>query len=316
MDARVDPADVATELVLRRELGDVLAAFEAGGVRTLVFKGAALGFTHYAVPAARPRIDADLLVRPEDREAASRTLERLGYRQPLRIPGELTRSQAVHEKVDALGVTHIIDLHWKISKPQVFGRVFSFDELAAGAVPLPALGSSARTPGPVHALAIACVHRVAHHHGPERDRPMWIEDIHRLSGRLNASEARAFAELAASKRILRVCAEGLSTSRRELGTSLPAGLLEWLEQEADRHPAEPSAMYLRPRMRRIDVLVSDLSALPTWRARAQLLGEHVFPPASYMQEAYSIRNRAFLPVLYLWRVVQGATEWFHPPRRE
>lgn len=309
-----ESAAVATELVLRKELGHVLAALDAAGVRTLVFKGAALAFTHYAQPSDRPRVDADLLIVPDQREAAVRTLEQLGYRHPIRIPGELTRSQAVYEKIDELGIAHTIDLHWQVSKPQVFGHLFPFDELAAVSVPVPALGPSARAPGCMHALAIACVHRVAHHHGAERDRPIWLTDIHLLAGRLTPADAAAFVAFAGQKGILRVSVDALGLAQRELGTTLPADLLDRLRHEATRHPEEPSATYLQPRMRRVDVLVSDLSALPSWRARVRLLGEHVFPPARYMRETYGVSSRGMLFAMYIWRVIHGAAGWFRVAR--
>jgi hypothetical protein len=63
----------------------------------------------------------------------------------------------------------------------------------------------------------------------------------------------------------------------------------------------------------VDVLLSDVTALPDWRARARLVKEHVFPPAAYMREAYGISGRGWLPALYIWRFATGARRWFRPP---
>lgn len=309
-DPSVSPATVATELVLRRELQAVLADLDAAGVRTLVFKGAALAFTHYPTPAARPRIDADLLIAPQDRERATGVLERRGYLRPLRIPGELIRSQILFEKTDAFAICHAVDLHWKICKPKLFADVLSFDELWASAVRVPDLGPSARVPGPVHALAVACVHRVAHHHGAARHRRIWLYDIHLLAGRLSADETRQFLALAAAREIARVCADGIALAQASFGTRLSAGLLERLHQISADQSGAPSARYLEPRLRRVDVLASDLATLGSWRQRAALLHEHLFPPASYMREKYGRSIRLPLAWLYLRRVVEGALGWF------
>lgn len=308
-----EPAAVATELVQRKELAAVLKALDDGGIRILLFKGAALAFTHYAYSSDRPRLDADLLVAPAQRQAAAQVLERLGYRPPPRIPGSLIQSQAVFEKTDELGVAHTIDLHWHISKPQIFAHLFPFDELAAAAVPVPALGPAARAPRAVHALAIACVHRVAHHHGPDRDRPMWLTDIHLLASRLTPGEAAEFVAYAERHRIVRICADALTSAERAIGRALPEPLAQ-LRAKAANVPREPTAAYLEPKMRRVDVLVNDLAALPSWRTRAQLLFEHVFPPRSYMQGTYGVKQPGVLPVLYLWRILRGAAGWFRVER--
>jgi hypothetical protein len=300
---------VVTDMARRRELIRVLEALGRAGVRPLVFKGAALARSHYPLPAARPHLDVDLLVPETQVDAAAAAIEACGYTRPLRIPGELIRSQAPLVRTDPHGVMHTIDLHWQISKPQVFGHVLSWAELDAQAVALPAFGAGARAPGAVHALAIACIHRVAHHHGPERDKLIWLYDVHLLAGRLTTEEADAFAALAKHKRIAAICADGMMLACEHFRTRLPAGLLEALTRAAADDPHEPSAAYLRAGMRRVDVLLSDLSALPSWTQRAHLLREHLFPPASYMREAYGLRGRACLPAVYAWRAVTGAVRW-------
>jgi len=63
-----------------RVLGDVLAAFEAAGIRVLVLKGAALVHLVYPEPALRPMSDLDLLVARADLARAQKTLAQLGFR--------------------------------------------------------------------------------------------------------------------------------------------------------------------------------------------------------------------------------------------
>jgi hypothetical protein len=308
MDAVVRDA-VVTDMARRRELMRVLESLERARVTPLVFKGAALARSHYPLPAARPHLDVDLLVPEAQVEPATAAIEGCGYGRPLRIPGELIRSQTPLVRTDAYGVMHTVDLHWQVSKPQVFGHLFSWAELEGQAVRLPALGAGVRAPGPVHALAIACVHRVAHHHGPERDKLIWLYDVHLVAERLTDEQSAAFAALAKRRRIAAICADGLALACRRFRTRLPDGLLNALTRAAADDPHAPSAVYLRPGMRRVDVLVSDLSALPSWSQRAHLLGEHLFPPPSYMRETYGIGGRACLPALYAWRAVTGAVRW-------
>src|SRR5688572_32730630 len=52
----------SVELVRRAELRRVLEAFHCAGISSILFKGAALAYTHYQFPHLRPRLDTDLLV--------------------------------------------------------------------------------------------------------------------------------------------------------------------------------------------------------------------------------------------------------------
>jgi hypothetical protein len=312
----------ATEQIVRRELRDVLAALNAEGVGALLFKGAALAFTHYPDPAARPRVDTDVLVRLRDVRAAARVFDRLGYRRELCVTGELVgsdvpdqtidrylaSSQIPYSKIDRYDIHHEIDLHWKPSIPHVFANLLSADDLTTSAVPVPALGDGVKAFGPVHALALACMHRVAHHHS--HDRLIWLYDIHLLSGALTREEAGSFVQLAVRSGISAVCLQGLSVSREKFLTVVPGELMNELRLAQTRHVREPSAVYVGTRLRKVDVLLSDLAVLSSWSQRARLLRQHVFAPASYMQKVYGVSGRAWLPVLYAWRFVTGALAWF------
>ncbi len=59
----------------------------------------------------------------------------------------------------ARGIAHNIDLHWRISDQQSFAWLFSFAELAAAAVPVPALNRHALRLGNAHALLLCLLHR-------------------------------------------------------------------------------------------------------------------------------------------------------------
>jgi hypothetical protein len=67
---------------------------------------------------------------------------------------------------------------------------------------------------------------------------------------------------------------------------------------------EYSAAYLRKS--NIRHLLTEFRALPRWRDRITLLGEHLFPPSDYMLEKYAVTCRAWLPWLYLQRGIHGA----------
>jgi hypothetical protein len=162
--------------------------------------------------------------------------------------------------------------------------------------------------GPVHALLIACMHRVAHvtaswgvdetrHYG---DRLIWLYDIHLLASGMSLQELTEFVRLAVERRIKTICSDGLSHSQRCFGTPLPVEVLAALSAAG---PPEPSARYLDPG--RLRFLMRDIRSLTNVYDRLRLVKEHLFPPAEYMLKKYSVSRRAWLSVLYLRRAVQG-----------
>jgi hypothetical protein len=297
--------DAVIEALRRQALQQLAAAFAERDIQCLVIKGAQLAYTHYPQPWLRPRVDTDLLIRPADRERADAALRALGYLPKTQISGTLVNHQLQYERDDRYGLTDTIDLHWKVTNPHLFADVLTFDELIGAAQPIPRLGQ-ALGPSAAHALLLACVHRVAHHRNS--DLLMWLHDIHLLAGSLDASERDEFVELARRKRVRAICADGLDKAQRQFATVHPPG---WLDRLADAGgESEPSAAFLQPGVRRIDMLLWDLRALGGWARRLRLVRETVFPPAAYVRARYGPDTP--LVLAYLNRIVTGARSWFRP----
>ena len=140
----------ATALVRAKEAADVLGALAGSGIQPVLLKGLPLAHVLYAAPGLRRHADADLLVRREQVEGVKRVLAALGYVEPALSDGELLFCQFQMTREDHLGVGHVFDVHWKMSTQTVFADVLTYDELAASAAPVPALGPHARTTGGVH----------------------------------------------------------------------------------------------------------------------------------------------------------------------
>jgi hypothetical protein len=303
--------------LLNDEASRVLEALARAGARPLLMKGAGLAHTHYAVPSLRPRSDTDLFMRGDEITIGRRVLQELGYVQAAQISGQLLTGQCAYVKDDCHGVRHAYDIHWAAANPRLFAELLTVDECESQAVRVAALGDHAWSLGAVHALLLACVHRVAHHN--DTGMLLWIHDIHLLASRLNQDQADEFGTLAAKKGVKSLCARGLALANLCFATRAPGSLLGAL----NTGESEPSAAYLGGRMRNVDVLLSDLHTLPDGRRRLQLLREHVFPPAKYMLQRYGLADRrllpGFLPVLlpflYADRVIRGMPRWFRPLER-
>jgi hypothetical protein len=296
-------AATALEAARERELRQVLAALASVGVRPVLLKGVVLSRTHYARPELRPRTDTDLIIPTSACNATARALIELGYERVPEAGGSLTTGQFHLHKHDALGLFHALDVHSQISNVRAFANVLCYAELVRDARPVPSLGPHAWGPSPVHALMIACVHRVAHH--GNTGSLLWLLDVSLLARSLQPHERDCFAALTGARGIRAVCRSTLMLADAAFG-GIDADWLASLPTET----VEPTAAFLRGPMRLIDILKQDLLASPRLWQRLQIVGEHLFPSSSFMYTRYGTRRKFKLPFLYAHRIVTGMPKWF------
>lgn len=292
----------AAEMVRRREIAEVLEDLHDSGVRAVMIKGAALAYSVYPDPAARARLDTDVVIDAADQVAVREVFARRGYTAPPYC-AELF-SQIELKKTDPFGLTHIFDVHWQISTQPVFAGLLTHEEILSRAVPVPALGPHALGPSAPDALLLACVHPVMHHQNAER--VLWLYDIHLLASRLSRADFSLFTQRAKQKAVAAVCAHQLRLAQRRLGTPIPEGVVGDLSRVDG---VEPSAAYLASDRRWHDEMISSFRGLPRVGDRIRLVREVLFPSPSYMLGAYGMRGKplasCLLPALYVHRNVRG-----------
>jgi lipopolysaccharide/colanic/teichoic acid biosynthesis glycosyltransferase len=292
-------------LIRERELLSVLDRLATSNIQPVLIKGAALAYAHYEQPYLRPSFDIDLFVDREEMDQICRMFEAEGYRRSQQVSGDFVMPQMDYEKKDHRGAWHVYDVHWKLASPQAFAHLLTYRDLAAGAVAIPTLGPHARRPSDVHALFIACVHRVAHH--PGVTRLIWLYDIHLIAERLGTAGLARFAALAMEKGVSGICATALAEAHQWFHTRLPEDLVEEL-QAYSMTANEPSRSFIHSQSK-VSILLSDLKLVGGWRARLRLLQQHVFPEPDYMFRLYDSQSRALLPALYTHRFVTGMGKW-------
>jgi hypothetical protein len=294
----------AKDLLCEDELRRLLDRCAEAPIDVLLFKGAQLAYRVYPRPDFRARADSDLLIAPERRQDLHDLLTDLGYDLVPDLEGRHANYQATYV-LRRQGLTiHEVDVHWRLVNREVFADLPSFDELWLSAEPLPGLTASARGLSPVHALLVACVHRVAHHF--DSGALVWFYDIHLLAKAFGCDDWKGFVDAAGRASVASICLHGLTRTMGWFGTPVPDGVLVDLRRLAEHGEREASAEYLAPGRRPIHDIVSDLRALPTWSARSRLVSERLFPSARYMREVYARTSRAPLAWLYLLRALQGA----------
>jgi hypothetical protein len=296
------------DAIRNEEVARVIAALAAvDGAMPVLFKGAALAHSHYPESWLRPRLDTDLLLSATSLRGAFEVLRSLGYEQATSTSGELVSYQASFERSDSFDIAHYLDVHWKIANWQVVADVLSHEEIAARAIPLPALGPHARAACPSDALVLACVHRAAHHRDSEE--LLWIYDIHLIACSLSGPQWTVALTSAEQGSVTAICARGLALAIDRFKTPVPVEVLRELDRWQLGAGRERSSVYLAKNLRLIDGLLSDLRCLDV-RAAIRLVAEHLFPPAEYMKKRYGVRSRPSILLAYARRIVTGLPKWF------
>ena len=291
---------LALATVREPELRRVLAALVTAGVDALLIKGAHVAYAFYPEPSLRPRHDTDLLIRPGDEQKAHAVLEILGYRRQPAITGVAVQGQVIFDCEGVPG--SVLDVHCRLASPVVAAELFDFSELWRRAQPIPALGSAARGPHPVDALAIAAVHLLAHH--PNERGLLWLHDLRVIADALGLNGRTEFADRARRRKMMTVCETALRRSHGRFPSDGSADLVATL----GRAEPEPSAALLDHRGPSAQALL-DVRALRGWRVRTGYMAGHLFPPSDYMRRRYAPGSRAPLPWLYAARIIRGARKW-------
>lgn len=290
--------DVLHAALINDELRRVLAGVHDSGIRAVVVKGAHLAHAVYPRPELRVRSDSDLLIAASDEDAVERALRSLGYQRPVHVRGRVILGQFHMERHDRAGVTHALDIHWRVAAPLLVERLLPAKAVIDSAIPLPALSAHAAAPALPHALALACLHLAAHH-WREPDL-LWLYDLRMIADGMGPAEANAFSGLAGAGRFQTLASRILGAAR-EL---FPSPSLDALIASLREDPREPALQLLSPR-RAIDDLRLDLR-YATAAERLRLIREHLFPDREYMRaSAYGTPIAA----AYARRIVRGARHW-------
>ena len=298
-DALRDAAVLDAQRTIR--LRQITDQFACKNIRCLILKGAAFSALAYPAPHLRPRNDDDVWVRQTDFAVACDVLAAAGYEAQVEVTSsEITRQR--HFVARGHFLAHEVDLHWWPVNPSAFDALPSFDECFARSESLDAIGRNARAPGPVHALLLACAHRVAHH--TETEDAMWHCDLYFLAQRLAAAEWAEFESLARRAKIARVSGVALQYVVTRLGTDVPHDVIDRLT----RVDGEPSSRYLRPLGPLRDFWL-ELTARRSVLARLRFVAHHLLPPRHYVAARYRYNGVVLLPLFYAHRAISGFAHW-------
>jgi putative nucleotidyltransferase-like protein len=284
----------AAIMALDATAAKVVEALERHQIPAILLKGPALTRWLYDRRIERSYGDVDLLVSPDDFDAAAQVLRCLGYQQPIlpRRPGLISataNSNARHFRHRSRGSADV-DLHrgfcWRTMDPHATWRVLRkhTETLTVGGRDVLVLAPSA--------LAVVIALHAAQHGPASRPR----DDLDRAVRQFDEAVWRLAASLAAQLVAEEPFAAGLRL--------VPPG-----QQLADRLGLTASVAVEVALLRSGDsraLPLHQLSAEPSLLRRFTSLCGMLVPSAEYVRTGYPIANRGglFLIYAYLYRAVK------------
>lgn len=298
--AEIERNEIASELFRQAETRAVLACLRDAGIPTLVLKGTALAYGLYAKPYLRHRIDTDLLFQSaEAAEAAGLALETIGYRCMSLMPKPDKNAisfEVAYQRTSQHGTTQTMDIHWALANNALYGSRFSNAELLSDARELPMLTPGAKGLSLLHAMAHACIHRVAHIPEGQGDKLIWLYDMHLLAARFSEQDWSDLLSIAGKRQLAGAFSSGLQETVRSFNTAIPGHVLPTLQTLANRERFKVS--------KATSSAYIDLHGL-YWMNNGQRWHwflQTFFPPADYMLERDGLKSRWRLPWAYAKRI--------------
>ena len=303
---------VASDLRLDDLTTRVVEKLRRAGIRSIVLKGPSIARWLYTEGSRRHYVDSDLLVNPEDIEAACRVLEELNFEHPrgpiaAGLPGD--RAPYAYAWIDqATGAR--LELHRTLigvgAPPEKAWRLMSeqTEEMPLGGERIEVLNEPART---MH---------VALHAAQDGGRaPRAMEDLRRAIDKIPLDTWRQAKSLAEALGAAQALAYGLRL--RPEGRELVAALGLPAEDSVDvlLH-AESSVSSARG--------FEWLASRPGTVSKVRLVTRKLFPPPAFMRawSPLARRGRLGLSLAYIWRplsvcgrAIPGLFVWLRARRR-
>jgi hypothetical protein len=176
----------ARSLARTRQLAELLSVLAADGVRALPFKGPALSLAAYGDLGVRDSIDLDVVVRPDDIDAARAAMIRAGYapRTEMSPAQERTLQRSFGHFVYA--APHggaAVELHWRFAAPR-YPWSIPAEEVFSRAVTIDLAGSPIASPDATDQLLLQLMHGARH----QWERLEWLVAFAQLLRRVGENE--------------------------------------------------------------------------------------------------------------------------------
>lgn len=225
---------VAHDMVLNDATQKLLDLLAANQIPALLMKGTPVAFLYYPNTYLRTRCDTDIYIDEDDLQKTAELLSAHHYE----LSGLGSRKHSSKQFVAAIESVQKkflhFDMHWKLSNRVMFRSTLPFKECLQSSQPVTGLGPNARALSITDLMIHACIHRIAHGRNTERNRLIWLYDIHLMAEAMSATELDDFLLKAKQKAIATLCADALETCQAIFNTSLTEHLLADMRKDSKR----------------------------------------------------------------------------------
>lgn len=220
--------NIHKSLFLARELIRILDCVDGLGAEVVCYKGIVLSEVYYGDMALRQAGDIDLFVRTRDVGRIKNAVRELGYTLRVPIPQEVEEdyiASGYEWSFDSAAGRGLLELQWAL-QPHFYAVDFEMGGLFERAVSVEVAGRGVKIPSAEDLLLVLAVHAAKHVWG----RLIWLCDIVQILKRENLDwdRVRRRARELGIERILRVT---LILAERQLASSIPAGMEEWVSRD-------------------------------------------------------------------------------------
>lgn len=289
-----------------RELQSLLAEFERAPIPVIVLKGGALVTTLYPEPALRPMSDLDLLIPHAQFEQAEAILLERGYLSPIEM-GEGYGPQLVNYRAyerHGKNPAHV-ELHWHLFKSPYYCQRVPIQWFWDRTTEIAILNQHAKVFASEAQFLHLAAHFALHHRG---DPLIWSYDLARLLARDGAT-INWDGILDAAERFGLIPPLRLAFERtaQAWGIAIPPKVSG--RMNGFRVGGRDRLAFTMMNARRDEArFLLDAFSQPTIARMARFWMQHLFPAPKYMRERYMIRDERWLPLFYVWRLVEGSSK--------
>ncbi|MBT8484912.1 MAG: nucleotidyltransferase family protein [Phycisphaerae bacterium] len=289
---------------LMHTLERIAKRFNEAGLPLMVLKGGALQLTLYREPDERPMADLDLLVRPDDVDAATALLEEMGGLRSEPLFHEDFFPRFYYEVQLRLGHVHpvTIDLHVRALRPLRLARLMPDDAFWARAEPITFGAATILVPAADDML----VHLAAHAAFHGNNDPRWLEDIRRwIEAHGPVIDFRRLERTIVDWHLVAAFRSAIDATAAAHGPVLPPAVRTRLDTLASGWQ-DRLALWHAPRdqVHLMGSALVNAITTPGWRFRLAYVRQVLFPDRQYMDEWSDRHQCRFRPLATIVRCVR------------
>jgi hypothetical protein len=275
-------AGAARNLLMGRQISQVLTVFQEAGIPVLLVKGPALARTVYPDPALRHSSDIDLLIRPEDFLQCEKIMETLGYSCPART-FHLSR-YAFHHQAFLSGNNRVmVEVHWMADYGFGYFPKNWLNNSMERKIHVQSDDLAFDTLHPLDHLQFLVFHNVIQHNHRRLD---WIMDVARLVQEFSTPEDWESVKAISVTHHIRVPVEiAIKEALLWSGNTLPASIGDFSTWPAPSAREEQLWQYAGIQSISVRAFIRlRLQGLPGYKEKLKYGGRFILPPPHLMTD--------------------------------